>query len=255
MPVRGPAWSWRIGARANRSELVEADHRGALWRVGVEFDDPGSFGTNAGSSLSDHGLLLRQRTPSRKRMRLIWERLTTIPRLRAAAVRASSVQCASLSSSKASSSPPPPRTRRPGGSVLGRAMILERSSSVRRGLRPAPGRSESPSIPSELKRWRRVRTVLGWQPSTSATLVVRSPCQLEGTIRTRDIQSPGAWRLPASLRIFPSSSASSGARAYSSFGMISSPFPIRRLGHVLMYTAFDTAGEFTGAVSYWSAQP
>jgi hypothetical protein len=32
-------------------------------------------------------------------------------------------------------------------------------SSVRRGLRAAPGRSESPSIPKELKRWRRVRTV------------------------------------------------------------------------------------------------
>src|SRR5688572_11054300 len=81
--------------------------------------------------------------------------------------------------------------------------------------------------------------LLRWQPSSSAILVVRSPCQLKETIRARNIQSPGAWRLPASLRIFSSSSASSGWRACSSFGMISSPFPIRRLGLVLMYTAFE----------------
>jgi hypothetical protein len=92
-------------------------------------------------------------------------------------------------------------------------MILERSSSVMRGLRPAPGRSTRPSIPSTLKRWPRVRTVLGWHPSSSAILVVRSPRQLREIIRALVIQSPGAWRLPASLRIFRSSSLSWGARA------------------------------------------
>src|SRR5215211_2406876 len=91
-------------------------------------------------------------------------------------------------------------------------MIFERSNSVRRGLRPAPGRSPSPSIPSALKRWSGFLTVLGWQPSFSAILAVRSPCQLKEMMRARKIQSPGAWRLPASLRIFRSSSMFWGAR-------------------------------------------
>ena len=33
--------------------------------------------------------------------------------------------------------------------------------------------------PSALKRWRGFLTVLGWQPSSSAILAVRSPCQLK----------------------------------------------------------------------------
>ncbi len=117
-------------------------------------------------------------------------------------------------------------------------MILERSSSVMRGARPAPERSPRPSIPSALKRWTRMRTVLGWHPSSSAILVVRSPCQLSEMIRALVIQSPGAWRLPASLRIFRSSPGSSGVRARSSFGMVFS-FPGRRFGHALIYTAFE----------------
>jgi hypothetical protein len=67
------------------------------------------------------------------------------------------------------------------------------------GLAAGPGRSPRPSIPWTLKRWRRFRTVFGWQPSCSAMLAVRSPCQLRETTRARKIQSPGAWRLPASL--------------------------------------------------------
>src|SRR5215210_6013284 len=42
-------------------------------------------------------------------------------------------------------------------------------------------------------------------------------------ILARKIQSPGAWRLAASLWIFLCSSASSGWRAQSSFGKFSSP--------------------------------
>src|SRR5215211_4134821 len=57
-------------------------------------------------------------------------------------------------------------------------------------------------------------------------------------MRARKIQSPGAWRLPASLRIFRSSSMFWGARACSSFGTISS-LPARRSSHALMYTAFE----------------
>jgi hypothetical protein len=126
----------------------------------------------------------------------------------------------------------------PGGSLATRALILERSSSVRRGLRPAPGPAPRPSILSALKRWRRFRTILGYQPSSSAILAVRSPFQLRETMRARKIQSPGAWRLPANLWTLRPSSASSGARAVSSFGMILS-FPGRRFGHKLMCTAFE----------------
>jgi hypothetical protein len=43
------------------------------------------------------------------------------------------------------------------------------------GLAAGPGRSPRPSIPWTLKRWRRFRTVFGWQPSCSAMLAVRSP--------------------------------------------------------------------------------
>lgn len=97
---------------------------------------------------------------------------------------------------------------------------------------------EGLSMPSALKRWRRSRTVLGWQPSSSAILAVRSPRQLKEMIRARKIQSPGAWRLPASLRILRSSSVSSGARALSSFGTVFS-LPTWRFDHALMYTAFE----------------
>ena len=71
MAVQRPARGGRICARAHRPEFVEADHRGTFRWVGVEADDSGSFGTNSGSSLSAHGRVLRQRTPSRRRIRLI----------------------------------------------------------------------------------------------------------------------------------------------------------------------------------------
>jgi hypothetical protein len=48
------------------------------------------------------------------------------------------------------------------------------------------------------------------------------PTQRDGLL-PRKIQSPGAWRLPASLWIFLCSSASSGWRAQSSFGTFTSP--------------------------------
>jgi hypothetical protein len=72
-----------------------------------------------------------------------------------------------------------------------------------------------------LKRWRRLLTVCGWQPSSSAILAVRTPCQLKEMMRALAIQSPGAWRLRASLRILYSSSAFWGARARSSYGIVS----------------------------------
>ena len=71
MAVQRPARGGRICARAHRPEFVEAGHRGTFRWVGVEADDSGSFGTNSGSSLSAHGRVLRQRTPSRRRIRLI----------------------------------------------------------------------------------------------------------------------------------------------------------------------------------------
>ena len=128
-------------------------------------------------------------------------------------------------SSSTPSTPSEPVSSLPDGSLATRTMILERSSSVILGLRPAPGRSPSPSIPSALKRWRRFLTVLGWQPSSSAILAVRSPCQLRKTMRARKVQSAGAWRLPANLRIFDTSAGSSGTLARRSFGIAFS-FPV-----------------------------
>jgi hypothetical protein len=93
-----------------------------------------------------------------------------------------------------------------------------RSCSVSRGLRPAPGRSPSPSSPSALNRLMRSRTVWGWQWSSAAIWLVRAPSQLRVIIRARAIQSPGAWRLVASLRTARSSAGSWGGRADSRLG-------------------------------------
>ena len=41
---------------------------------------------------------------------------------------------------------------RTGGGPFAKAMIWLRSASIKRGLRPGPGRSPSPSTPSTLKR-------------------------------------------------------------------------------------------------------
>jgi hypothetical protein len=49
-------------------------------------------------------------------------------------------------------------------------------------------------------------------------VLVRSPSQLATIIFARMIQSPGACRDPANFRIFRSSSASAGGRAYNNFG-------------------------------------
>jgi hypothetical protein len=129
--------------------------------VSVELDYPRSFGTNSGSALSAHGRVRRQRTPSASRMRRTWLRPTSMPISLAASASASNVQYAAFVSSSGWSPPPGSVSSLPGGSLETRAMILERSSSVMRGLRPAPGRSPSPSIPSALKRWRRFLTVFG----------------------------------------------------------------------------------------------
>ena len=121
------------------------------------------------------------------------------------------------------SSPSPPWCSRPGGAERARAMIRPRSVSLSRRGRPGPGRSPSPSTPSALNRCSRSRTVWGWQPSWSAIWVVPRPSQLWAIIRARRIQSPGACRAPASLRMVRSSAASSGGRANSRTGTAAPP--------------------------------
>lgn len=79
MAIRRPARCWGERARAHRSELVEAEDRRSLRRVGREGDDPRSFGTNSGSVLSAQVRGCRHRTPSCSRMRRIWLRSTGIP--------------------------------------------------------------------------------------------------------------------------------------------------------------------------------
>lgn len=79
MAIRRPARCRRERARAHRPELVEAEDRRSLRRVGIQGDDPRSFGTNAGSVLVAHVRGCRHRTPSFRRMRRIWLRSTWIP--------------------------------------------------------------------------------------------------------------------------------------------------------------------------------
>ncbi len=79
MPRGRPTWGRIEGAWDYRPQFVGADGRRAFGRVGVVADDRRSFGTK---SLSRGVLQLwvwRQRTPSRKRMRRTWLRLTRTP--------------------------------------------------------------------------------------------------------------------------------------------------------------------------------
>jgi hypothetical protein len=80
------------------------------------------------------------------------------------------------------------------------------------------GAVPKPVQPSALNRLLRSRTVWGWQWSSAAIWLVRAPSQLRVIIRARAIQSPGAWRLAASLRTARSSAASWGGRADSRVG-------------------------------------
>jgi hypothetical protein len=140
----------------------------------------------------------------------------SMPAVRAAAVSASRVHTAGPASSAATSSPALSRTPRPGGGPATRAISWERWAWLIRGLRPTPGRSPSPSSPSAAKRANRWRTAFGLQPSAWAMAGTRSPSQDNEMICARRIQSAGACRAPASLRILRSSPASAGGRANSS---------------------------------------
>jgi hypothetical protein len=87
----------------------------------------------AASSFLPQGRGLRHLTPSPSSMRRTWLRPTVIPRSRAVAARAYSVQWASFSLSLASNSQPAARASQSGGSVATNATICERSVSVSRG--------------------------------------------------------------------------------------------------------------------------
>jgi hypothetical protein len=97
-------------------------------------------------------------------------------------------------------------------------MMADRCVSVIRRLRPAPGRSPSPSRPAALNRCSQRRTVFSCRPVLAAIAGTASPSQLSVMIRARSIQSAGACRAPASLRIFLASLSSCGARALKYFG-------------------------------------
>src|SRR4051794_24494208 len=152
VPVRRPARRRIKGARRHRAELVGGDGRGVRRRVEVVLHDPGSFGPNSGLALAAQERGRRQRTPSASRIRRTWERAMSMPPARAAAVSASRVHTAGPAGSGAISSPALSRTSRPGGGLATRAISWERWAWPIRGLRPAPGRSPSPSSPSAAKR-------------------------------------------------------------------------------------------------------
>ena len=160
----------------------------------------------------------RQRTFSASRIRRTWLRPTWMPASRATWLRVSRVHCAGPSSRSADNSPAPSRASRPGGTDRASAMMADRSASVIRRLRPHPGRLPSPSMPAALNRCSQRRTLFSWQPTLAAIAATSSPSQLSAMIRARSIQSAGACRAPASLRIFLASPSSCGMRALKYFG-------------------------------------
>ena len=87
----------REGARADRPQLVGADHGGMRPAGRVEADDPGPVGAKSGSVLVIQERGRRQRTCSVSRLRRTWRRLSTIPRSVAAAPRLSHVHSAGAS--------------------------------------------------------------------------------------------------------------------------------------------------------------
>src|SRR6266487_2337385 len=194
-------------------------------RGGAELHDRGPFGANSGSVLVAQLWVRRQRTFSASRIRRTWLRPTWMPASRAAWLRLSRVHCAGPRSSSADSSPAPSRARQPGGTERAMAMMADRCASVIRRLRPAPGRSPSPSMPAALNRCSQRRTVFSWQPTWAAIAGTASPSQLSAMIRARSTQSAGACRAPASPQIFLLSPSSSGGRALTNFGTeLASPY-------------------------------
>ncbi|MCW7946973.1 hypothetical protein AAW14_34680 [Streptomyces hygroscopicus] len=101
----------------------------------------------------------RQRTPLAGRIRRTWERLTSMPRSRAAAVSVFNVHSEGPDSSAAHISFDGCTSGRPSGVCLTIAMIRERSASVILRLRPCPPSSSRASSPERLKRCSRQRTV------------------------------------------------------------------------------------------------
>jgi hypothetical protein len=144
----------------------------------------------------------------------------SIPPARAASVSAWRVHTLGPDSSPARGCPSACRAGRPGGTRATRAITPERSSSVILRLRPAPGRSPSPSRPSSLNLPIHRRTFRGWQPGFSAISRHEFPAQLNVTIMERSLQSAGACRAPASFRILSSSWSSPGARAINRLGTV-----------------------------------
>ncbi|WP_318783800.1 helix-turn-helix domain-containing protein [Streptomyces spectabilis] len=92
-------------------------------------------------------------------------------------------------------------------------MILERSSSVIRRLRPCPPRSSSPCRPERLKRCYQHRTVFWLQSSSTAIAGTRSPDQPSSIIRARITASRAAFRARDRRRTMVRSSSSRPGRA------------------------------------------
>jgi hypothetical protein len=169
MSVSRPAWGWSLpcGGSLGRVRPCEIRRR-PFGRLDVMGDDRGP---DCGQSLRRRcfpncGYGASARLPGYKSdgCGLRW---TWIPAAWAASVRASKLHCAEPCSSRATISSAR-LSSRPGGGSFTSARIRLRSSSVKRGLRPAPDRIPRPLIPSLLKRARWVRTVFGWHFSSVA---------------------------------------------------------------------------------------
>ncbi len=207
MTIDRPARSGREGARPYRAKLVEAEDRRSLRGVGGEGDDP---------------LLL-----GRSRGRGSWPRSgegASAPLLSAGCAGSGCVRPGCPAHG-------PLAPRHPGSSARpGRALGAAGrppDGSAWRGRRallpddPAPlvlsqprhaagaGTVPRPSIPSALKRARRSRTVMAAEFTGDGSGAQPIPTAHDhARVRARRIQSPGAWRLLASLRTWRSSRSS-----------------------------------------------
>src|SRR5262249_44081079 len=81
-----------VPSGSDRPEFVEADHRAARRRLGVEPDDGALFSAKAGSLLSNHVRGFCHLRWSVRRIRRIWLRLIGTPSLASSSCRRSRVQ-------------------------------------------------------------------------------------------------------------------------------------------------------------------
>jgi nucleoside-diphosphate-sugar epimerase len=109
------------------------------------------------------------------------------------------------------------------------------SRSVRRGLRPAPGRSPSPSIPSALKRWRGFLTVFGMAAEFLGYFGGAQSLPTQRDDLGPEDPVSGSVAATSQFVDLPLFFGTSGWRAQSSFGTFASPSRSAVRPHAYVY--------------------